>query len=184
MKELRNALWEIVKFAVTILVIVLPIRYYVAQPFIVSGASMYPTFQENEYLIVDELSYHLREPVRGEVIIFRPPKDPGKFYIKRIIGLPGETVSISGSTVTITKDGQRTVLDESYLNQAFADNLELTLGPTEYFVMGDNRLVSSDSRSWGALPKENITGRAFIRLFPFSRVGILPGDAKNQPATN
>jgi signal peptidase I len=177
MQELRRGLWEIVKFALVVLVIVLSIRYYVAQPFIVSGASMYPTFHDHEYLFVDELSYHLRAPERGEVVIFRPPQDPEKFYIKRIIGLPGETVNINGREVSVTKDGETIKIEEPYLRQEFSDQATLTLSPTEYFVMGDNRSVSSDSRAWGALPAKNITGRAFLRLFPFNRLSFLPGHA-------
>ncbi len=177
MKDLQSNLWEILKFVITILVIVLPIRYFIAQPFIVSGASMSPTFQHNEYLIVDELSYHLRSPARGEVVIFKYPRDPKKYFIKRIIGLPGETVRVKDNEVSITANGQTTILQEPYLTGGFWADVERTLGDQEYFVMGDNRLVSLDSRSWGALPSENIKGRAFLRLFPLDRINLFPGAA-------
>src|SRR3989344_6320719 len=178
--KLKSTVWEVTKMVVITLIIVVPIRTYVAQPFIVSGASMDPTFRDHEYLIVDELSYYLREPARGEVIIFRFPNDPSKFFIKRIIGLPGETVMIKNSQVSV-KQGEQTVkIDETYLasQQSLADT-ELKLGTEEYFVMGDNRKVSHDSRSWGALPADQITGRALIRLFPPQRLSILPGAPDN-----
>lgn len=173
--KLKQALWETIKFAVVTLAIVLPIRAYVAQPFIVSGNSMYPTFKNNEYLIIDELSYHLREPKRGEVIVFRFPKDPKTFFIKRVIGLPGETVSIRDGAVSVIKDGETVTLDEEYLTTSFQGNTVMELGAGEYFVMGDNRSASLDSRSWGALPRDLVTGRVLVRLYPPDRAALLPG---------
>jgi signal peptidase I len=127
---------------------------------------------------VDQLTYHFDEPKRGEVIIFRYPKDPSKFFIKRIIGLPGDTVTISGREVTITNpihpDG--TTLKESYvLDMKPSNSLTEILGDDEYFVMGDNRDASSDSRAWGVLQRDKIVGRAFLRLFPLTQIGIFPG---------
>lgn len=169
---------EIVRFSLVALLIVLPIRLFIAQPFIVSGASMETTFATGEYLIVDQLTYHFEEPIRGEVIVFRYPKDPSKFFIKRIIGVPGDTIEISGRTVTITnaEHPEGVTLDESYVLD-MKPNTTLTekLGDGEYFVMGDNRNASSDSRAWGVLQREKIVGRAFLRLFPLSEVGIFPG---------
>ncbi len=170
---------EIVRFSLIALLIVLPIRLFVAQPFIVSGASMETTFSTGEYLIVDQLTYHFEEPQRGDVIIFRYPKDPSKFFIKRIIGVPGDTVDISGRDVTITNtqypEGLR--LDESYvLNMKPSATISETLGDDEYFVMGDNRDASSDSRMWGVLQRDKIVGRAFLRLFPLTEVGVFPGE--------
>jgi len=169
---------EIVEFAIIALLIVLPVRWFVAQPFIVSGASMEDTFHSGEYLIIDQLTYHLEEPERGDVVVFRYPQDPSKFFIKRLIGMPGDTISIQGNTVSITtKDGDTFTLDEPYIkSMAETTHLEETLGEREYFVMGDNRDASSDSRVWGVLQRDKIVGRAFIRLFPFSEVGILPGE--------
>lgn len=177
--SVRSTLWEIIKFTLTILIIVVPIRTYVAKPFIVSGASMYPTFQDREYLIIDELSYHLREPERGEVIVFRYPNDPSKFFIKRIIGLPGETVVVQNNAVAIRRGDILEPIAEPYIQEQFWADTELTLGPEDYFVMGDNRPVSHDSRAWGALPKNLITGRALVRLFPPGRVGLWPGATTN-----
>lgn len=173
-----HPLTEIVQFALIALIIVVPIRMFVAQPFIVSGASMEDTFHSGEYLIVDQISYYFDDPKRGDVIIFRYPKDPSKFFIKRVIGVPGDTVNISGNTVTITNESQSVsaVLDEPYVAEMAENNqLTETLGEREYFVMGDNRNQSSDSRVWGVLQKEKIIGRALIRLFPFTKVDLFPG---------
>ncbi|KXK00621.1 MAG: Signal peptidase I T [Parcubacteria bacterium OLB19] len=169
---------EIVRFSIIALIIVIPIRMFVAQPFIVSGASMEETFQSGEYLIVDQVSYHLHEPVRGDVIVFRYPKDPSKFFIKRIIGLPGDTVKIEGSTVTIINEANPNgfVINEPYIKSMSPDNhLTEKLGAREYFVMGDNRDRSSDSRAWGVLTEDRIIGKAFLRLFPPSALDVMPG---------
>jgi signal peptidase I len=173
---------ELLKFALIAAVIVIPIRMFVAQPFIVSGASMDPTFETGQYLIVDELSYRFEAPKRGEVVIFKYPKDPSQFFIKRIIGLPGETVHIRSGEVSVTEvNGTTITLDESYVKNVGNGNvLEKTLNEGEYFVMGDNRPESSDSRMWGILPRENIVGRAFLRLIPFDKAAIFPGSTPAQ----
>ncbi len=178
----ENFFTELLKFVLIAAAIVFPIRLFVAQPFIVSGASMEPTFHNGQYLIVDELSYRLGAPSRGDVIIFRPPQNPREFYIKRIIGLPGEVVSIDGTAITITKqDGSMLQLDEPYVgNLGNGSTRAHMLGEGEYFVMGDNRPESSDSRVWGPLPRDNIVGRAFVRLLPLDSLGILPGSTKAQ----
>lgn len=173
----EHPLTEIIRFAIIALIIVLPIRIFVAQPFIVSGASMEDTFHNNEYLIVDQLTYHFEDPKRGDVVIFRYPRDPSKFFIKRVIGVPGDTVTIEGNTVTITNDTypQGVILDEPYIETGTDSHLTVTLDQDEYFVMGDNRGASSDSRTWGTLPEENIIGRALLRLFPVTEAGVFPG---------
>jgi len=178
MKFIGNALKEIVLFVVLAVVIVVPIRLFIAQPFVVDGESMYPTFLNGDYLIVDELTYRFQEPERGDVIVFKYPGDPKVFYIKRIIGLPGETVTIERGQVTIKETNGATVtLEEPYVVAEDATyTLDASLGNEQYFVMGDNRPRSSDSRVWGALPKDHIMGRAFIRLLPPSETGIMPGD--------
>jgi signal peptidase I len=177
-----HPLLEIIRFSIIALIIVIPVRMFIAQPFIVSGASMDNTFQSGQYLIVDQLSYHLDTPNRGDVIIFRYPKDPSKFFIKRVIGIPGDTVIIDGANVTIMNKAhpEGFTLDEPYI-KSMRKSFDLTedLGPEEYFVMGDNRDESSDSRVWGVLPQENIVGRAFLRLFPPSTLDYLPGDASD-----
>lgn len=178
MNPTSNAVKEIATFLVLAVVIVLPIRLFVAQPFVVEGESMYPTFDSGDYLIVDELTYRFNEPERGDVVVFRYPGNPSIFYIKRVIGLPGETVSIDRGKVTITKaDSSTLTLDESYVVTEDATYSKSTvIGPNEYFVMGDNRPRSSDSRVWGLLPKKDIMGRAFIQLLPASDIDLLPGD--------
>ncbi|OGZ95421.1 MAG: signal peptidase I [Candidatus Sungbacteria bacterium RIFCSPHIGHO2_01_FULL_50_25] len=161
-------------------VIVVPIRYFVVQPFIVRGSSMEPNFYDREYLIIDEISYYFREPARGETIVFRYPRDPRQYFIKRIIGLPGERVEIVGGRVKVysveKKDGF--ILEESYLpleDRATQPAIEAQLGKDEYFVLGDNRDASSDSRVWGPLEQDFITGRAILRAWPISRFGVLSG---------
>lgn len=178
--EATQSSWsELLQFVAMVLIIVIPIRLFIAQPFVVSGASMEHTFHTNEYLIVDQLSYHFENPQRGEVVVFRYPRDPSKYFIKRIIALPGEQITIEGSTVEITTTAGTTfVLDEPYIKSMHNGTyLETTLGAHEYFVMGDNRDESSDSRVWGALPEENIVGRALVRLFPLTELGLWPGTA-------
>ena len=134
--ENKNSFWDFIKFTVIAVLIVIPIRLWIAQPFIVSGASMEPTFDNGNYLIIDEISYRFEKPKIGDVIIFRYPIDPSKYFIKRIVNIP--------------KEG-------------------------EYFVEGDNKDASFDSRSWGNVPEKNIIGRAFLRLWPFNKIAILPG---------
>ena len=172
---------NLILFALIVLLIVLPIRLWVAKPFIVSGASMFPTFNTWHYLIIDQLSYRFNPPSRGDVIVFRFPQNPSRFFIKRIIGLPGETVRLRGTTVTIINDEYPDgfTLDEPYVSpaQQKETDLTMTLGDNEYFVLGDNRKASADSRYWGPLESYRIVGRAYMRLFPFSEAGILPGAA-------
>lgn len=178
----KNSFLEIVRFVLITLIIVIPIRAYVAQPFIVSGSSMVPTFSNGEYLIIDQLSYHFQPPKRGEVVVFRFPQDPSKFFIKRIIGLPGDSVVITGNEISIiTSDEDFFTLDETYTNRQMPyRNIKVDLTDDEYFVLGDNRDVSSDSRVWGAVNEKLIKGRVLIRLLPIYEVGLWPGDLKEQ----
>lgn len=170
---------EFLRLALIAAAIALPIRYAVAQPFLVRGASMEPNFYDREYLIIDELSYFFRGPERGEVVVFRYPLDPSEHFIKRIIGLPGETVEIRQDGVFITNAAHPGgfKLEESYLPKDLPMRVggRFTLGPDEYIVLGDNRPVSSDSRSWGVLERKFITGRVFFRAWPLERFGVLSG---------
>ena len=168
-----SGLWEFVKVLIISVAIVLPIRAYVAQPFIVSGSSMEPNFHDGEYLVIDELSYQFRKPERGEVIVFRFPLNPREFFIKRIIGLPGETIQIENSKIII--DGS--LLSEPYLPATFetAPDTKVTLLENQYFVLGDNRRASLDSRRFGPIKKENIIGRTWLRGWPLDRAGALEG---------
>jgi signal peptidase I len=175
-RSVENA-WDLIKFAVIALIIVIPIRMFIAQPFVVSGESMFPTFDNGEYLIVDELSYYLGSPHRDDVIIFRYPNDQKRFFIKRIIGMPNEEISIKNGKVTITnKDNpDGFTLDEPYIDEPFDITATYKTGDNEYFVLGDNRNRSSDSRVWGLLPRKLIIGRAYLRLLPINSIKYLPG---------
>lgn len=174
----KSTFWETIKFVLIAVVIVIPIRMFVAQPFVVHGESMDPTFDNKQYLIVDELSYNISTPKRGDVAILRYPQNPKIFFIKRVIGLPGETIKIEGSIVTIYNDNhpEGFILDEPYVEFETNNRLEKKIPEGNYFVMGDNRAKSSDSRIWGTVEKKYMTGRALVRLLPFSSLGFLPGD--------
>lgn len=151
-------------------------RFFVAEPFIVSGSSMVPNFHNREYLVVNKMSYRLHEPQRGDVIVFRYPKDTSQYFIKRIVGLPGEKVKVENGRVYVYNEEHPdgAVLEEDYLSNqdiTFGNNELTTLGSEEYFVLGDNRLASSDSRVWGILPKHDIVGTAWLRVFPLNAFG-------------
>jgi signal peptidase I len=173
----KSSFWEFIRYAVIALLIVVPFRVFIAQPYIVSGASMDPTFKDGDYLIVDQISKRFEDPQRESVIIIKYPKDPSKFFIKRLIGFPGETVEIKAGLVTIrnTKDQADIELTNSYVVYPKIENFSRTLTEDEYFVMGDNRIGSSDSRIWGTLPKKYIIGRPFLRLLPLNKISIWPG---------
>ncbi len=185
LNRLKQSLWgEIAQIVVVSLIIVIPFRLYIAQPFLVSGPSMDDTFANGQYLIVDELTYNLRDPQRGEVAIFRYPLDTKKFFIKRVIGLPGETIEIKNNVVTICKPDCKTDINKFILNEPYikSDKLSgprpdsvVTLKKEEYYVLGDNRSVSSDSHIWGPVKRDLFNGRPFVRLFPLSKIAFFPG---------
>jgi signal peptidase I len=170
-KNWLNFTWEILKIVIISLAIIIPIRYFLIQPFFVKGASMEPNFLNGDYLIVDEISYRLNAPQRGDVVIFRYPLDPSQFFIKRVIGLPGEKVKVMDEHVFVNDK----LLDETKYLQGVdtAGNVEVVLGNDEYFVLGDNRQASSDSRRWGEVNKKFIIGRAWLRAWPFNRLGVV-----------
>lgn len=166
-------IWEMAKIILIALAIVVPIRYFLFQPFFIRGISMEPNFENGDYLIIDEISYRFREPVRGEVIVFKYPQNPSQKFIKRIIGLPGETVEVKDGNVSIYNEEGSKVLDESsYLISETTGSIRTTLKDDEYFVMGDNRDFSFDSRRFGILPKKEIIGRAILRAWPIASLGI------------
>jgi signal peptidase I len=177
-------IWDFVKIVVIAFAIILPIRYFIFQPFIVSGSSMEPNFYNSQYLIIDEISYRFKTPQRGDVIVLRYPKDEKQYFIKRVIGLPGETVKVDNGQVIIknSEHPDGVVLKEPYLpsqNLTFPHNItliggqkELTLGSDEYFMMGDNRLASSDSRDWGVLKRKEMIGRVFMRILPLTQFSV------------
>jgi signal peptidase I len=179
-KTRAQSFWELLRFALIALAIVVPVRVLVAEPFIVSGSSMVPTFENGDYLIVDKISYKLSDPKRDDVVIFRYPNDTTKFFIKRIIGLPNETVDIKGAEITITNNEHKNgfVLDQPFIKSPANNDLHFELKSDEYFVMGDNRNASSDSRFWGPVKKDLLSGRAMLRLLPINKVEALPGNYK------
>jgi len=177
-RNFRSFVWETVKVIIISLLIIVPVRYFLIQPFYVQGSSMKPNFFDREYLIIDEISYRFEKPVRGEVIVFRYPRDPKKFFIKRVIGLPGEQVEINNSEITIfnsqNPDGFK--LDESgYLAQDVktSGNLRVSLDDNEYYVMGDNRSSSLDSRGFGPIQSPAIVGRVWLRGWPVDRAAVI-----------
>lgn len=177
--EVVAFIWEVCKIVLISLAIIIPIRYYLVQPFFVNGHSMDPNFHDKDYILVDKLGYRLNPPKRGDVIVLKYPEDPSEYFIKRIIGLPGETITVKSSTVTIfnKQNPDGFALDEKiYLPDGVTTPGDLTyrLDENEYFVMGDNRPNSSDSRRWGPLHESFISGRAWIRLWPFDVLGGIP----------
>jgi signal peptidase I len=170
---------DVLRFIIISLLIVIPIRMYVAKPFIVEGTSMFPTFHNGDYLIVDQISYIISGKVnRGDVVVIKPPMDESKYFIKRLIGLPGDTIMINGSEVKIINKEHPlgVVLDEPYVtNKGNDNNLLFVVPEDQYFVMGDNRTASYDSRGWGFLPKKDLVGKALVRLFPPKSIDLLPG---------
>lgn len=176
-----GVIWETLKYALIAAIIILPIRTFIAQPFVVSGDSMFPTFHNGEYLIVNELAKYVGSYSRGDIVILRYPNDPSKFFIKRVIGLPGETVTIQDGVVSITSPTQKSplVLNEPYVKNPQINSSARTLDQEEYFVMGDNRARSSDSRIWGPVPKRLMDGKALMRLFPFTAIALHPGSLES-----
>jgi signal peptidase I len=176
MKKFFQLVWETAKIVIFSLAIIIPVRYFLIQPFFVKGASMEPNFDNGQYLIIDELSYRFSEPARGQVIVFKYPDDPSQFYIKRIIGMPSETIEVKNGQVIIYNkqwpEGQ--ILDESgYLQDFFTTgNYKVSLKNDEFFVMGDNRSASYDSRLWGPLNKKFIIGRVWLRAWPVQKASI------------
>ena len=165
-KKIRSIFLEVIE-VIGVAFLPLFISYqFLARPFLVLGASMEPNFHNGNYLIVDVVSYRFGEPQRGDVIIFRYPGNLSTFYIKRIIGIPGDTVSFSGKKIFVNGSP----IEEEYLPPSIVTEsptkAEFILGPDEYFVMGDNRAASFDSRSWGPLPKKDIIGVVKFRVWP------------------
>jgi len=184
-KNFLDFSFETIRVVIVSLIIIFIVRSFVIQPFFVKGSSMEPNFEDGDYLIVNEIGYRLEEPKRGDVIIFRYPNDPSEFFIKRVIGLPGETVEIKNGSVKIYNaqypNGFK--LDESkYLANTVvtSGSISQKLGEDEYYVLGDNRTASSDSRRWGVLAKHYIVGKAWVRAWPFNEFQVF--ESSDYPA--
>ncbi len=176
----ENSFKDILKFTIIAFAIIIPFRAYIAEPFIVKGPSMDPTFATGHYLIVDQVTYHFNKPERGDVVVFKHPIAQNERYlIKRIIALPDETISMDNGIITIINSAnpKGIVIDDSHVTESNRthDTFRKTLAHDEYFVMGDNRANSSDSREWGPLEESYIVGRPLLRLYPISKINILPG---------
>lgn len=174
MKHFLFSIWEIAEVVLISLIAVFVVRNFLVQPFLVNGASMEPNFSGGDYLIIDEISYRLRQPERGEVIVFHYPNDESTYFIKRVVGLPGERVMLKDGKVKIfnNEQPQGFMLDENYLSSytsTYGDK-DVALKDGEYFVLGDNRSASFDSRNWGALNKSEIVGLVRLRLWPINKV--------------
>lgn len=178
---------EIVKIFILAVVVIVPIRVFLFQPFFVQGASMEPNFEDGQYLIINEFGYKetdlkffkvdsFKEIERGEVIVFRYPLNPSQFFIKRVIGLPGERIKVEKGDVFIYNEihPEGLKLEEDYLPKDLitkGDN-DYQIKNDEYFVMGDNRGHSSDSRVWGPIKNSNIVGRVLLRAWPINKMDI------------
>lgn len=185
--EAFEFVWETMKVVLIALVIILPVRYFLIQPFFVKGSSMVPNFHDKEYILVDKWTYKLGRAERGDVIVFKSPTNPKEYYIKRIIGLPGETVLVANNTVTIYNarypDGF--ILNEAPYHADTEEYATLCMGTTSwcgqkvtleedrYFVLGDNRKHSSDGRAFGPITYESISGMAWLRLWPLNEIGFI-----------
>lgn len=173
----QNDIIGFIRFAIGVIIVVVLFRTFIAQPFVVSGESMAPTFANANYLIVDQVSYSFGEPERGDVVIFRPPLEKRTYYIKRVIGVPGDTITANQGTLTITNEThpEGFILEEPYVAYNTDESYTIHVEDGTYFVLGDNRANSFDSRRWGLLPEDNLTGKALIRLFPLSDFSLHPG---------
>lgn len=177
MKRIVAMFFDVIESVVVALSIFVVIYLFIIQPHQVKGASMDMTFHDGEYILTDKITYRFNNPLRGDVIVFKAPMNPDFDYIKRIIGLPGDTVSIVDGSVYVNNQK----LEENYIDsntvilpgQYIKEGQQITLNSDEYFVLGDNRSHSSDSRQWGTVPRKDIIGRVFFRYWPFTRFGIL-----------
>jgi signal peptidase I len=181
-KQVLIFIWEVFKVVVISLAIIIPVRYYLIKPFYVKGASMEPNFYNYEYLIINELSYHLNQPARGDVVVLKYPYDTSEYFIKRVIGLPGERVRIANGQVEIINQTypEGEILNESYLpvGTKTLGEIDITLGPTQYYVLGDNRQASLDSRAFGPVDRQYIIGKTLFRGWPVSRIGLVVNNIK------
>jgi signal peptidase I len=167
----KSALRELVETVLFTLLIYALVRTFLFENYRVVGRSMDPTLEDNQFLVVSKLGYRLHDPQRGDIIVFRDPHDGTRKLIKRLIGLPGDTLEIRQGQVVI--NGQ--VLDELYVHYPGRYSIAPTLIPdNEYYMLGDNRNNSSDSHNWGTLSRQEIVGKAWLTYWPPSLWGVLP----------
>lgn len=165
-----NAAREVVETLVLTLLIFLGVRVLV-QNYKVEGYSMQPTLEDGQYLLINKIGLHFRQPERGDVIVFKYPVDPTKSFVKRVIGLPGDTVEVRDREVYVNDQK----LIEPYIKEAPNSGIPRTIVPPgDYFVMGDNRNNSSDSRMWGPLPEDDVIGEAWLTYWPPKEWGAVP----------
>lgn len=184
MRALAAFFMDIIETVVIAIAIFITVYLFLLQPHQVRGESMEPTFQDGQYILTDKLSYRFHDPERGDVIVFKDPQNQAIDFIKRIIGLPGEKVKLVGGRVVIinTKYPGSLTLNETYTNGAptlpgsqIKDGDEYLIPPGNYFVFGDNRDHSSDSREFGVISRDLIIGRAWLRYWPLPNASFIPG---------
>lgn len=176
-KKALAVIFDFLQSIVVVMALMVMVYLFIVSPQEISGQSMYPTFENGEYILTNKIEYKLHEPGRGDVIVFKSPRNKDIDYIKRIIGIPGDVVSLQNGKFYL--NGEK--LEESFLaadlftfGGAFlSENSEITVTPGHYFVSGDNRPHSLDSREFGLIPKEDIIGKALIRYWPFDRAQII-----------
>jgi signal peptidase I len=170
----RDVIIESLKVVAIAAVTVFIVRYFLFKPFYVKGASMEPTFHENEYLIIDEITYRFRGPVRGEVVVFKYPDVQKDYFLKRVIGLPGERIKVSGGKILVynAEHPEGIAVEEKYLpaDLPTLGEQDVTLTDNQLFVLGDNRPNSFDSRRFGPVDRSQIVGRVVVRGWPINRV--------------
>lgn len=168
--------YDVFKTVSTVLGVAFLIRFFLIQPFYVSGPSMEPNFHNNEYIIVDQVTYRFSKPKRGDVVVFKWPQNIAISFIKRVVGTPGETIEVRNGQVYVynTANPSGTLLKEQYIDTTTPNDVRRTLGKNEYFVMGDNRHNSSDSRIWGPVARHLIVGKVWVVIYPFSDFHVVP----------
>lgn len=177
-QSLKDHFIELFQTLVVFATIATIIYWLIAQPHKVSGSSMFPNFHDGDYIITDKVTYRFREPERGDVVVFRNPRDQSQDFIKRIMGIPGDKIKVENNRVYV--NGK--LIKEPYIKDSVITNTgafmrngeEVTVAPGEYIVFGDNRPHSSDSREWGYVKKNEIIGRVFLRYWPKDAIGVWP----------
>lgn len=174
--------YELMKLVLIVIILAAAIRYFLISPYQVDGNSMVPTLADKDYLLVEKVNFVFKQPARGDIIVFRYPLNPKVNYVKRIIGLPGEKVLIKAGKISIVNSQYPSgiELQEGYISTDVTTSVMGDLGEkswkintNEYFVLGDNRAHSDDSRSWGIVPKENILGKVWLEVYPTNHFGFV-----------